>query len=124
MQLKVHAPDQPEIRKLTLRIQHELELVLSRCESQVVLVTAWLQDLDGLRGDKRCFLRAKLVQGKDICLEADDTTMEVAINSATARLGRSVLRALRESGITPATQRGPGTHSFGKHDGKRTTHAR
>lgn len=95
MRLKLHAPDQPEIRRLRTHLKQRLELVLSPFGNDVGLVTVWLQDLDGLRGDRRCFVRVKLTRGEDICSEADASKMEGAIDFAVERLGRAVRRTLR-----------------------------
>lgn len=98
MRLTLHAPDQPRIRPLRSRVKERLELALGPFDSRVVLVTAWLQNLDGSRGARRCFLRAKLARGKDVCSEADASRMELAIDFAVERLGRAVRRALRLTG--------------------------
>ena len=95
MRLKLHAPDQPQIRRLRAHLKQRLGLVLSPFRGRIPLVTVWLQDLDGPRGDKRCFLRAKLTRGEDICSEADASSMLAAIDFAIERLGRTVRRTLR-----------------------------
>lgn len=94
MRLKLNAPDQPERRKLRTHVKRRLALALGRFGNRVGVVTAWLQDLDGPRGDRRCFLRVKLARGRDICSEADASTMIVAIDAAVARLERAVHRTL------------------------------
>ncbi len=98
MRLKLHAPDQPEIRRLRAHLKRRLELVLSPFGDRIGLVTVWLQDLDGPRGDRRCFLRVKLIRGGDVCSEADASKMTAAIAFSAERLGRAVRRALRLPG--------------------------
>jgi hypothetical protein len=68
---------------------------LSRYGSNVGQVTVWLQDLDGPRGDRRCFIRIKLLnRPADIVLEVDAAEMPEAIDFCAQRAGRAVRLAL------------------------------
>lgn len=95
MRLTLHAPDQPEIHQLRIHLKQQMEFALGRFDDCVGTATVWLQDLDGPRGDRRCFVRLRLGTGSDITAEADASTMKEAINCAVDRAGRAVRRALR-----------------------------
>lgn len=95
MRLTLHAPDQPEIRKLRTYLKQRLGFMLGRFGNEVGPVTVWLQDLDGPRGDRRCFVRIKLIPGTDVVVEADAHKMSEAIDCAVERAGRAIRRALR-----------------------------
>ncbi len=75
MRLKLYAPEQPDIRNLKSHLMRRLGLALDQFGDEVDLVTVWLQDLDGPRGDRRCFVRIKFV-GKDVAVESDADEMD------------------------------------------------
>ncbi len=104
MRLELHAPDQTGIPKLRAYVKQRLELVLGRYGDRVGSVTVWLQNLDGPRGDRRCFARIQLRHKDDISVEADADEMEEAINFVAERVGRSVRRALHPLNTPPAAK--------------------
>lgn len=76
--------------------ERRLRLVLTCCDDRVQRVVMRLSDINGPRGgaDKRCHLQVVLAGLPDVVVEDIEADLYVAIDRATDRAGRTVVRKI------------------------------
>ncbi len=84
-----------EFRRLAER---RFRLALGRFAHRIDCVLVHVCDTNGPRGglDKQCRVRARMTHGREVLVEDEDADWRVLIDRASARLGRSVARALEQ----------------------------
>ena len=97
MQIDIQAQDFSLTDALRQHTERRLHFALSRTDDQIRRVEVRLSDINGPRGghDKRCRLRLVMSGMSDLMIEDIDTDLYAAINRATARAGRSLVRRLK-----------------------------
>ena len=96
MQLEIQARNFSLTRAMRAHIERRLAFALSTCFRHVRHILVRLSDVNGPRGgsDKRCQLEVML-PGQSVLVEDTEADLYVAINRASARAGRTVMRQLR-----------------------------
>lgn len=76
--------------------ERRLRFALSCCDDHIQRIEMRLSDINGPRGgsDKRCRLRVVLGGLPDVVIEDIETDLYVAIDRATDRAGRTVIRKI------------------------------
>ena len=111
MQIDIQARDFSLTDALREHAHRRLRSALSCCDEHIQRVAMRLSDINGPRGgeDKRCHLRVVLAGLPDVVIEDIEADLYVAIDRATDRAGRTVVRRidrrqslLRNGGRPPA----------------------
>jgi ribosomal subunit interface protein len=94
MQIDIKARQFPLTDALYGHAERRLHFALSSYGDQIRRVIVRLSDINGPRGgaDKRCHLQVMLVGLPDIVVEDTEPDLYVAINRATDRAGRTLMR--------------------------------
>jgi ribosomal subunit interface protein len=97
MQIKIQARNFPTTRAMRSYIERRLGFALGTCYRHVRRVLVRLSDINGPRGgnDKRCHLEVILPGQPAVIVEDTEADLYVAINRATSRASRTVMRRLR-----------------------------
>ena len=110
MQIDIQARDFSLSDALRGHAQRRLRSALTCCDEHIQRVAMRLSDINGPRGgeDKRCHLQVVLAGLPDVVIEDTEADLYVAIDRATDRAGRTVVRKidrrqslLRQSGRPP-----------------------
>ena len=96
MQIEIQARNFSLTHAMRVYIERRLGFALSSCYRHVKRILVRLSDINGPRGgsDKRCQLEVML-PGQTVVVENTEADLYVAINRATSRAGRTVMRQLR-----------------------------
>lgn len=113
MQIDIQARDFSLTDALQQHTQRRLHFALSRTDEHLRRVQVRLSDVNGPRGgrDKRCQLRLVISGMPDLVIEELDADLYAAINRASARAGRSLIRRLKRQlprGASPWARYSPG----------------
>jgi len=107
MQIKIQASNFSLTRAMRTYIERRLGFALSTCYRHVNRILVRLSDINGPRGgnDKRCHLEV-ILPGQAVVVEDTEADLYDAINRASSRAGRTVMRQLRrrrhlKRGYTP-----------------------
>jgi len=96
MQIEIQARNFSLTRAMRTYIERRLGFALSRCYRHVNRILVRLSDINGPRSgnDKSCHLEVFL-PGQAVVVEDTEADLYVAINRASSRAGRTVMRQLR-----------------------------
>lgn len=96
MQIDIQARDFSLTDALRGHAERRLSFALSCCDDHIQKIVMRLSDINGPRGgeDKRCHLQVVLAGLPDVVIEDIETDMYVAIDRATDRAGRTVVRKI------------------------------
>ena len=96
MQIDIHARDFPLTDALRDHIKRRLGFVLSARDEHIQRVKVRLSDINGPRGgaDKCCHIQVMLTQLPDVVIKDTETDLYAAIDRATDRAGRTVVRKI------------------------------
>jgi len=96
MQIDIQARSFSLTDSLRNHAERRLRFALSCCDGHIQRVVMRLSDINGPRGgaDKRCHLRLVLGGLPDVLIEDIETDLYVAIDRATDRAGRTLLRKI------------------------------
>ena len=107
MQIEIQALNFPMTHALRGHIERRLRFTLNTSSQYVKRILVRLSDINGPRGgnDKRCHLEV-ILPGLAVVVEDTEADLYLAINRATSRAGRTVMRQLRrrrhiKRGYTP-----------------------
>jgi len=97
MRIEIQARNFSMTRAMRAYIEQQLGIALSSCYRHVKSILVRLSDINGPRGgnDKRCHLEVNLPGQAVVVVEDTEPDLYVAINRATSRAGRTVMRQLR-----------------------------
>lgn len=113
MQIDIQARDFSLSDALRSHAERRLRFALACCNDHIQRVVMRLSDINGPRGgeDKRCHLQIVLAGLPDVVIEDIETDMYVAIDRATDRAGRTVVRKIgrQQSLLRQGRQPIPGT---------------
>ena len=100
MQIEIQARNFSLTRAMRGYIERRLGFALRTCYRHVRCILVRLSDINGPRGgnDKRCHLEVML-PGQTIVVEDTEADLYVAINRASSRAGRTVMRQLRRKRV-------------------------
>jgi ribosomal subunit interface protein len=110
MRIDIQARDFSLTDALRSHMERRLSFALTSFDDQIQRVVIRLSDINGPRGgaDKRCHLQVVLDGMPDVIIEDTEADMYVAIDRATDRARRTLVRkierqqALRRQGFPPA----------------------
>lgn len=96
MKIDIQARDFSLTDALRSHVERRLGFAMSCCNDHIQRVEIRLSDINGPRGgaDKRCRLRVVLSGMPDVLIEDIEADLYVAINRATDRAGRTLVRKL------------------------------
>ncbi|MFV1973863.1 MAG: HPF/RaiA family ribosome-associated protein [Thiohalobacterales bacterium] len=96
MQIDIQARDFSLTDALRSHAERRLRFTLACCDDHIRRVAIRLSDINGPRGgaDKRCHLRILLDGLPDVVIEDVEADLYVAIDRATDRAGRTLVRKL------------------------------
>ncbi len=96
MQIDIQARDFSLTEALRDYATRRLRFALTCCNDHIQKVVMRLSDINGPRGgeDKRCHLQIVLAGMPDVVIEDVETDMYVAIDRATNRAGRTLIRKI------------------------------
>jgi ribosome-associated translation inhibitor RaiA len=96
MQITIHARGFQLTDAIENRVRERLWFTLSRITQRVRRVLVTLSDLNGPRGgiDKRCLIEVRLNARRKIIIEDVQPDLYTAIDRATGRAARTVMRRL------------------------------
>jgi ribosomal subunit interface protein len=96
MQIDIKSRDFPLTDALRSHAVKRMRFALTCCDDAILRVVMRLSDTNGPRGgsDKRCKLQLMLEGMPDVVIEDTETDMYVAIDRATGRAGRTLVRRL------------------------------
>jgi putative sigma-54 modulation protein len=96
MQIDIETSDFPVTEALRDHAERQLLFALTCCGEHIRRVVMRLSDVNGPRGgpDKRCRLRLKLAGLPNLVVEDTQTDLYVAIDRATDRTGRTLVRKI------------------------------
>lgn len=96
MQIDIQARDFSLTDALRSHAERRLRVALTCCDDHIQRVVMRLSDINGPRGgaDKRCHLQVVLAGLPDVVIEDIETDLYVAIDRATDRAGRTLVRKL------------------------------
>jgi len=112
MQIDIQARDFSLTDALRSHAERRLRFTLTCCDDHIQRVVMRLSDINGPRGgaDKRCHLRVILAGLPDVVIEDIEADLYVAIDRATGRAGRTLVRKvgrqhslLRQGGRPPSS---------------------
>ena len=110
MRIDIQARDFSLTGALRGHAERRLRSALSCCDEHIKRVAMRLSDINGPRGgvDKRCHLQVVLAGMPEVVIEDIETDLYIAIDRATNRAGRTVVRKidrrqslLRQGGPAP-----------------------
>jgi len=96
MQIDIQARHFTLTNALRSHIEHRIRLALTCCDDHIQRVMVRLSDINGPRGgvDKHCHIQIVLAGLPDIVIEDTEADMYVAINRASDRAGRTLVRKI------------------------------
>jgi ribosomal subunit interface protein len=96
MQIDMEARDFPLTEALRSHAERRLRSALTCCGDHIRRVAVRLSDVNGPRGgaDKRCRLQVVLAGLPDVVVEDVEADLYVAIDQATDRAGRTLVRKI------------------------------
>lgn len=96
MQIDIQALHFSLTKSLSNHAQRRVHFALACCDDVILRVIIKLSDINGPRGgeDKHCHLQVVLSGLPDVVIEDTQVDMYVAINRATDRAGRTVIRKI------------------------------
>ncbi len=96
MQIDIQARDFTLTDALRDHAERRLRSTLTCCDNHIRKIIMYLSDINGPRGgkDKRCNLQVVLAGIPDVIIEDIETDMYVAIDRATDRAGRTLIRKI------------------------------
>jgi len=96
MQIDIQARDFSLTDALRNHAERRLRIALTCCDDHIQKIVMRLSDINGPRGgrDKRCHLQVVLAGLPDVLVEDIETDMYVAIDRATDRAGRTLVRKI------------------------------
>jgi len=96
MQIDIQALGFSLTESLRNHAERHLYFSLACCDGHIIRVVMRLSDINGPRGgeDKHCHLQVVLAGLPDVVIEDTQADMYVAINRATDRAGRTVIRKI------------------------------
>jgi ribosome-associated translation inhibitor RaiA len=96
MQIAIQCRSFPLTEAIDAHVQKRLGFTLGRCAERVRRVDVTLSDLNGPRGgiDKRCLVKIRLNSLPPVVVEDIQTDLYSAVDRATSRAGRAVIRRL------------------------------
>ena len=96
MQIDIEARDFPLTEALRSHAERRLRFALTCCGEHIRRVAMRLSDVNGPRGgaDKRCRLQVVLAGLPDVVVEDTEADLYVAIDRATDRAGRTLVRKI------------------------------
>jgi putative sigma-54 modulation protein len=108
MRIDIQARDFPLTEALRSHAERRLRLTLARCGGHIQLVVMRLSDINGPRGGagKRCRLHVVLSDSSDVVIQDTEADVYVAIDRATDRAGRTLVRRIDRRRPKNEIQRG------------------
>ncbi len=96
MQIDIQARDFSLTEALREHAERRLRFALTCCDDHIHKIVMRLSDINGPRGgkDKHCHLQVVLAGLPDVVIEDIETDMYVAIDRATDRAGRTLVRKI------------------------------
>ena len=96
MQIEIHAHGFTTTEALYEHVTKRLQHALGCCADRISRVMVRLSDINGPRGgvDKRCQIQVRLATLADVVIEDTQADLYVAIDRATERAARTVVRHL------------------------------
>ncbi len=96
MQFDIQARNFSLTDALRQHAERRLRFTFTCCRDQIQRVVMRLSDINGPRGgeDKRCHLQIKLDRLPDVIVEDTESDLYVAIDRASDRAGRTVMRKI------------------------------
>ncbi len=96
MQIDIQARDFSLTGALRSHAERRLRLALTCCDDHIQKIAMRLSDINGPRGgeDKRCHLRIVLDGLPDVVIEDIEANLYVAIDRASDRAGRTLVRKI------------------------------
>ena len=96
MQINIQARNFSLTKALRNHAERRLRVALTCCDDHIQRADMRLSDVNGPRGgaDKRCHLQVVLAGLPDVVVEDTEADLYVAIDRATDRAGRSVVRKI------------------------------
>ena len=96
MQIEIQARNFKLTKALHERVIRRLSFALSSRDNHIQRVIVRLSDINGPRGgkDKCCHIQVKLTQLSDVVIEDIELDLYAAIDRASDRAGRTVIRRL------------------------------
>jgi len=96
MQIEIQALNFPMTHALRAHTERRLSFALNTSSRYVKRILVRLSDINGPRGgnDKRCHLEV-IIPGQAVVVEDTEADLYLAIDRATSRAGRNVMRQLR-----------------------------
>ncbi len=96
MQIDIQARDFSLTDALRNHAERRLRFSLTCCDGHIQRIVVRLSDINGPRGgaDKRCHLRVVLDGLPDVVIEDIEADLYVAIDRATDRAGRTLVRKI------------------------------
>ena len=96
MQIDIQARNFSLTDALRGHAERRLRFALTRCDDHIQRVVVRLSDINGPHGgaDKRCHLQVMLNGLPDVVVEDTEADLYIAIDRATDRAGRTVVRKL------------------------------
>ncbi|MCG8486389.1 MAG: HPF/RaiA family ribosome-associated protein [Chromatiales bacterium] len=96
MQIDIQARDFPLTKALRNHAERRMNFALMCCDDYIQRVVMRLSDINGPRGgaDKRCQLHVVVAGLPDVVIEDIETDLYIAIDRATDRAGRTLLRKI------------------------------
>ena len=96
MQIDIQARQFPLTDALRSHAERRLRVALTCCDDHIQRVVMRLSDINGPRGgeDKRCHLQVVLTGLPDVVVEDTEANLYIAIDRATDRARRTVVRRL------------------------------
>ena len=96
MQIDIQSRDFSLTDALRSHAERRLRFALSCCDDRIQRVVMRLSDINGPRAgaDKRCHLRVVLTGLPDVVVEDVEADLYVAVDRATDRAGRAVVRKI------------------------------
>jgi ribosomal subunit interface protein len=96
MQIDIQARNFSLTDALRSHAERRVRFALTCCDDHIRRVVMRLSDINGPRGgtDKRCHLQVVLAGLPDVVVEDIEADLYVAIDRATDRVGRSVVRKI------------------------------
>ena len=96
MQIDIQARQFSLTDALRSHAERRLRFALTCCDDHIQRVAMRLSDINGPRGgaDKRCYLQVVMAGLPDVVIEDTEADLYVAIDRATDRAGRTLVRKI------------------------------
>ena len=96
MQIDIQTRNFSLTNALRNHAERRLRFALTCCDNHIQRIVMRLSDINGPRGgaDKRCHLQVLLAGLPDVVIEDVEVDLYIAINRATDRAGRTVVRKI------------------------------